>query len=105
MPIIKPRLRGKQMVRRIVRLDRETNEVLFAYAHFLGESTDYVLNEVIDTVLARDKDFQSWRAEHAGSFVPLSPAVQHAKRRRGKRRGDASATGADNVAEPVAVRA
>jgi hypothetical protein len=64
MPIIKPRLRGKQMVRRIVRLDRETNEVLFAYAHFLGESTDYVLNEVIDTVLARDKDFQSWRAEH-----------------------------------------
>ena len=46
MPLIKPRTRGKQVVRRMVRLDRETNETLFAYAHFLGESTDYVLNEV-----------------------------------------------------------
>jgi hypothetical protein len=36
MPLIKPRTHGKQMVRRIVRLDRETNETLFAYAHFLS---------------------------------------------------------------------
>ena len=63
MPLIKPRTRGKQLVRRIVRFDRETNETLFAYAHFLGESTDYVLNEVIDTVLAKDKEFLAWRAE------------------------------------------
>ena len=64
MPLIKPRTRGKQLVRRIVRFDRETNETLFAYAHFLGESTDYVLNEVIDTVLAKDKEFLAWRAEN-----------------------------------------
>ena len=64
MPLIKPRTRGKQMVRSSVQLDRETNETLYAYAHFLGESADYVLNEVIDTVLARDKDFVVWRAEH-----------------------------------------
>ena len=59
MPVIKPRTRGKQVVRRLVRLDRETNETTFAYAHFLGESTDYVLNEVIDSALARDKEFQA----------------------------------------------
>jgi hypothetical protein len=70
MPLIKPRTRGKQLVRHIARLDRETNETLFAYAHFLGEPTDYVLNQVIDTVLARDKEFQAWRAEHRESFVP-----------------------------------
>ena len=86
MPLIKPRTRGKQMVRRIVRLDRETNETLFAYAHFLGESTDYVLNEVIDTVLARDKEFQAWRAEHAASFVPPPPVSQPVKQHRGSRR-------------------
>ena len=74
MPLIKPRTRGKQMVRRIVRLDRETNETLFAYAHFLGESTDYVLNEVIDTVLAKDKEFLAWRSENSVSFVPSPPA-------------------------------
>lgn len=70
MPLIKPRTRGKQLVRHIARLDRETNETLFAYAQFLGEPTDYVLNQVIDTVLAKDRDFHTWRAEHPESFVP-----------------------------------
>jgi hypothetical protein len=70
MPLIKPRTRGKQILRHIGRLDRENIETLHAYAAFLGESTDYVLNQVIDTVLARDKDFVSWRADHAHSHVP-----------------------------------
>ena len=100
MPLIKPRTRGKQVVRRIVRLDRETNETLFAYAHFLGESTDYVLNEVIDTVLARDKEFQGWRAEHTASFVPLSPASQPVKQHRGRRRVAPPPGVADAGAEP-----
>ena len=82
MPLIKPRTRGKQLVRRIVRLDRETNETLYAYAHFLGESTDYVLNEVVDTVLAKDKEFQAWRAENTASFVPPPLTGQPARTRR-----------------------
>ena len=53
MPLIKPRTRGKQILRHIARLDRENSETLHAYAAFLGESTDYVLNQVIDTVLAK----------------------------------------------------
>src|SRR5262245_25317715 len=81
MPLIKPRTRGKQLVRHIVRLDRETNETLFAYAQFLGEPTDYVLNQVIDTVLAKDKDFQSWRSEHSESFVPRSGSRSRRARR------------------------
>ena len=51
MALIKPRTRGKQLVRHRTRLDRETNETLYAYAHFIGEPTEYVLNQVIDTVL------------------------------------------------------
>ena len=70
MPLIKPRTRGKQILRHIARLDRENIETLHAYAAFLGESTDYVLNQVIDTVLARDKEFVKWRADHAHSHVP-----------------------------------
>ena len=81
MPLIKPRTRGKQLVRHIVRLDRETNETLFAYAQFLGEPTDYVLNQVIDTVLAKDKDFQAWRSEHPESFVPRPGSRSHRARR------------------------
>ena len=70
MPLIKPRTRGKQLVKHRTRLDRENNETLYAYAQFLGESTEYVLNQVIDTVLARDKEFVRWRASHQGSYVP-----------------------------------
>ena len=70
MALIKPRTRGKQLVRHRTRLDRETNETLYAYAQFIGEPTEYVLNQVIDTVLAKDKDFLQWRAEHPDSFVP-----------------------------------
>lgn len=72
MPVIKPRTRGKQLVRLITRLDRENNETLYAYAHFLGEPTDYVLNQLIDSVLAKDKEFLAWRTEHQESFAPPS---------------------------------
>ena len=70
MPLIKPRTRGKQLVKHRTRFDRVNDETLYAYAHFLGESTEYVLNQVIDTVLARDKEFVQWRESHQGSFVP-----------------------------------
>ena len=74
MPLIKPRTRGKQMVRHITRLDRENHETLYAYAQFLGEPTEYVLNQLIDTVLAKDKEFVKWRAEHPGRIVPRADA-------------------------------
>jgi hypothetical protein len=85
MPLIKPRTRGKQMVRLITRLDRENNEALYAYAQFLGEPIEYVLNQLVDTVLAKDKDFVVWRADHRQSCVP-----RPGSRRRGAR--SASAT-------------
>ena len=98
MPLIKPRTRGKQLVKHRTRLDCENNETLYAYAQFLGESTEYVLNQVIDTVLARDKEFVKWRGSHQGSFVPR--AQNHQRRTKtGPRRTqkDAPTSG-----EPVA---
>ena len=49
MPLIKPRTRGKQLVKHRTRLDCENNETLYAYAQFLGESTEYVLNHAAST--------------------------------------------------------
>lgn len=80
MPVIKARTRGKHIVRHIARLDRENLETLFAYAAFLGEPSDYVLNQVIDTLLARDKEFSVWREQHPGPHAP-HPLPSHAKRR------------------------
>src|SRR5438067_1002380 len=70
MSLIKPRTRGKQMLHHRTRLDRENRETLYAYAAFIGEEPEYVLNELIDTVLAKDKEFVTWRREHAESFTP-----------------------------------
>jgi hypothetical protein len=85
MSLIKPRTRGKQLVRHRTRLDRETNETLYAYAHFIGEPTEYVLNQVIDTVLARDKEFLQWRESHPESYVPRTQGKARGSSRRADR--------------------
>ena len=81
MPLIKPRTRGTQFVRLITRLDRENHETLYAYAHFIGESAEYVLNQLVESVLAKDKEFVAWRAEHPDSYVPL-PVRQRRTQKR-----------------------
>ena len=70
MPLIKPRTRGKAFTRLTTRLEHETNETLHAYAQFLGEPVEYVLNQLIDTMLAKDKEFVTWRSDHPQSCVP-----------------------------------
>lgn len=100
MPLIKPRTRGKHLVKHRTRLDHENNETLYAYAQFLGESTEYVLNQVIDTVLARDKEFAKWRESHQGSYVPR--AKEHLRRMKaGTRRAHADATPSGQAAHSV----
>ena len=82
MSLIKARTRGKQFVRHVTRFDRETNETLYAYAHFLGEPTEYVLAQLVDTLLAKDKEFLAWRADHPESFVPRRVARRPRAARR-----------------------
>lgn len=95
MPLIKPRTRGKQFIRLVTRLERETNETLYAYAAFLGEPVEYVLNELIDTVLAKDRDFVTWRADHPESHVSRRPAAKARKTsERSASRPRETATGA-----------
>ena len=81
MPVIKPRTRGKQFVRHITRLDRENHETLYAYARFLNEATEYVLNQLIESVLAKDKEFLAWRVDHPESHVP-PPATPSTRTKR-----------------------
>jgi len=82
MPVIKARTRGKHVVRHITRLDRENVETLFAYAVFLGEPAEYVLNQLIDTLLARDKEFIAWRESNPGPHAPRSPQQRPKARAR-----------------------
>ena len=96
MSLIKPRTRGKQLVKHRTRLDRETNETLYAYAQFIGEPTEYVLNQVIDTVLAKDKEFLQWRDKHPDSYVPRGASARGTRGRvadRGRAATSAASTG------------
>jgi len=99
MPVIKPRTRGRQFVRHRTQLDRQNHETLYAYAAFIGEDTQYVLNELIDTVLARDKEFIRWRAEHPHSFAP-GPASQPNRTAVQRSRSDGRETSAQAATAP-----
>src|SRR5262245_56092393 len=98
MPAIKPRTTQKHLVRHITRLYRENNETLFAYAQFIGEPTEYVLNQLVESVLARDKDFQTWRGEHPGSHVPKPGSRPNGRNRPFRHTSHA-------LAQPVAIAA
>lgn len=89
MSRIKPRTHGKEFVRHITRLERENYETLFAYAQFIGEPTDYIVNQLLQTVLAKDKEFIEWRAQHPESFAPAK-ASQVSGRPRPTVRGRSS---------------
>src|SRR5262249_15619916 len=101
MPLIKPRTRGKQFVRLVTRLEQETNETLYAYAHFLSEPAEHLLNQLIDTVLAKDKEYAAWRAEHPQSFAPRRPA--RIRKRAAARNGTRTATHVENGVSSAAV--
>ena len=101
MPIIKPRTTHKHLVRHITRLFSENNETLHAYAHFIGEPAEYVLNQLIDTILTKDREYQQWRTEHPESFV-TTPAATSDKpaRRPGRPPRRPAVADSTNVARP-----
>ncbi len=76
MSLIKPRTRGRQFVQLRARLEQQNHETLHAYAAFLGEDAEYVLNELIDGVLAKDKAFVTWRGAHVQSYAPPAQAAR-----------------------------
>ena len=63
MPLIKSRPHRVHTVRHICRLKEPNRDTLVAYARFIGEPADYVLNQLIATTLAKDRDFIVWRAQ------------------------------------------
>ena len=69
MPLIKPRTNRVKSVRHICRLQEPNRDALVLYARFIGDTADYVLNQLIDTTIAKDRDFLAWRADHPHETV------------------------------------
>ncbi|MEO7888856.1 MAG: hypothetical protein ABIW19_02535 [Vicinamibacterales bacterium] len=72
MPIIKPRPNRVRSVHQVCRLEEPNRDALVLYARFIGESNDYVLNRLIETTLAKDREFVAWRTEHPNELATAS---------------------------------
>jgi hypothetical protein len=69
MPVIKPRTNRVRSFRHICRLQEPNRDALVLYARFIGDTADHVLNQLIETVLVKDREFAAWRAEHPEEVV------------------------------------
>lgn len=69
MPLIKPRTNRVKTVRHICRLQEPNRDALVLYARFIGDTPDYVLNQLIDTTIAKDREFVAWRAQNPNEVV------------------------------------
>jgi hypothetical protein len=77
MPLIKARTNRVKTVRHISRLQEPNRDALVLYARFIGDTADYVLNQLIDTTIAKDREFVAWRAAHPNEVI----ASSHPRRR------------------------
>ena len=71
MPLIKPRTNRVRTVRHICRLQEPNRDALVLYARFIGDTADYVLNQLIDTTIAKDREFVAWRAQNPNEVVAI----------------------------------
>ena len=74
MPLIKPRTNRVKTVRHISRLQEPNRDALVLYARFIGDTADYVLNQLIDSTIAKDREFVTWRAEQPAGQSAERPA-------------------------------
>ena len=74
MPLIKPRTGRIESVRHICRLQRPNRDALMAYARFIGDTPDYVLNALIGATLAKDREFLDWQLGQSQAEADATPA-------------------------------
>ena len=86
MPIIKARTNRVRMVRHICRLQEPNRDTLLLYARFIGDTADYVVNQLIDTTLAKDREFLAWRGGQSAGTTAAAPESDLAT--AGRRRAD-----------------
>jgi hypothetical protein len=88
MPMIKARANRVRIVRHICRLQEPNRDTLVLYARFIGDTPDYVLNQLVATTLAKDRDFLAWRGAHVDGSpgdVAALPTSDQKKDSRGAR--------------------
>lgn len=89
MPLIKARPNRVRTVRHICRLQEPNRDTLVLYARFIEDVPDYVLNQLIETTIGKDRDFLAWRAEQREGLASVL-----SRGRRARSSGDQGEAGA-----------
>lgn len=79
MPLIKARANRVRTLRHMCRLQEPNRDALLLYARFIGDTADYVLNQLIESTIAKDREFVTWRTEHP-ECVPTSGRSRRTQR-------------------------
>jgi hypothetical protein len=69
MPIIKARANRIRTARYICRLQEPNRDALVLYARFIGDTADYVMNQLIETTIGKDRESVAWRTQHPDQIV------------------------------------
>ena len=72
MPLIKARTNRVRIVRHICRMQEPNRDTLMLYARFIGDTADYVLNQLIESTIGKDRDFLAWRAAQGPGSITVS---------------------------------
>ena len=75
MPLIKARTNRIRTVRHICRLQEPNRDTLVLYARFIGDTADYVVNQLIETTIGKDREFLAWRAEQTVGVAAVAGGV------------------------------
>jgi len=70
MPMIKAG--NHKTVKHPCRLLEPNRDVLVLYARFIGDTTNYVTDQMIEMTIAKDREFLAWRLKHPNEpiFLP-----------------------------------
>ena len=100
MPLLS--IQASKKVETTVRLEESTAKRVDQYAHFAKASADDVVNQALEYVFTKDKDFQRYLTQHQGGETPAAlrikkPAATTASKNNG------AGNGATNGTIPYAV--
>ena len=82
MSLIKPRTNRIQTVRHICRLQEPNRDALVRDARFIGDTADYILNQLIATTIAKDREFVTWCAAQPADVAPTPNGRHHTRSAR-----------------------
>lgn len=96
MPLLSPKVSKK--IETTVRLEESTAKLVDRYAHFAKVPADEVVNEALEYIFTKDKDFQQHLTQHGDTEVPSSLKVKRippsVAARSGNKNGAGSTTSA-----------